>query len=657
MKSGLFLLSLFCALSFGTHAQDETSLLKLLNDSKDDTSRFYVLRDLGYLHEFDDSAKALQYYRQEKTIAETLSSALFKSMAFLDIGSVHFNSADFETALIFYKESLKWARLSTECKRTGVALQNIANSYYSIYLLDSAVVYGVQALRAQNDCFDTSNTILMCANMAAYYDDLHQFKESLNYAKQGITLCEASQNFQGYVAACLAAATVAIKIGDRTLFDSYLQKGKSKMNLVVQPFYKSSLYQNLSGLYYDVNEFSEANLYADSAIHYLMGNEENNMSASVFMSKGLALRKVGKPEDAISMLEKALLHALQKRDWFVARESHLGLSEINEELGNVKKAYEHHLSYVQYKDSTQRIDSERLVAEMTAKYRNEKQQVELARLHTQAEKDQLEKAQNRKIFILVLTSALLAIATITALYLLQRRRNTLLRQKEAIATEQLKRLESEKQIVVLDSMLKGEESERSRVAKDLHDGVGSLLSGVKLSLSSMGGNMFISESHAKIFERSLHQLDDAIIEMRRVAQNMMPEILVKGGLIQAIAQLASGISQSGNISIHFEHHHFDRRLPGDTEVIVYRLVQELLQNIVKHSFAKEVIIQISEHENNIHLVVEDNGKGFNTETWEKSTGMGFSNLRNRVNYLKGTIHVKSTPDDGSSFLIEFKREP
>ncbi len=127
----------------------------------------------------------------------------------------------------------------------------------------------------------------------------------------------------------------------------------------------------------------------------------------------------------------------------------------------------------------------------------------------------------------MLIIAILFVLALTALSFLQRRKNLILRQKEAITLEQLNRFESEKQVVVLDSMLKGEESERSRVAKDLHDGAGSLLRGVKLSLSSLEGNMFIREDHARLFDRSLHQLDDAITEMRRVAQNMMPEIPMK----------------------------------------------------------------------------------------------------------------------------------
>lgn len=657
MKFCRFLLVIFFCSYIPVCAQDEARLLKQLNETSEDSLRFYIYRDLGYLFEFEDSTKALHYYREEQKIAEMLSSPLLQSMTQIDFGSVMFNHGDFVSALMHYKTSLKWATIARNCKRKGVALQNIANSFYSTYLYDSAAFYGIKALEAQTECLDTSNMILMCSNLAAYNEDLGLFKESLHYADMGMKLSEESNNFDGYVSAAITASIAARNLKDQVLYKAYLAKAEGKMDQVEHPHYKASLYQNLSGAYFDTEDYKTANRYIDSSLVYLQGNEDNNISASIFMSKGLALHKMGHTLEAIQFLEKALRFAEQKRDWFVVRESHLGLSETNFSLGNLQKAYEHHLSYAQYKDSTQRIESERIVAEISAKYRTEKQQLELSRLQDQAELDAIEKAQAKRQYVFLLIIAILVVLILTTLYALQRRRNTILKQKEAIISEQLKRLETEKQIVVLDSLLKGEETERSRVAKDLHDGVGSLLSGVKLSLSSMDGNMFISADHARIFERSLHQLDDAITEMRRVAQNMMPEILVKSGLITAVNHLANTISQTGSLSIHFEHHNFDLRLPSDMEIIVYRIIQELLQNAVKHSAASEVIIQLSEHDQTINLVVEDNGKGFNPELWDKSTGMGFSNLKNRVNYLKGSIHINTQSGEGSSFLIEFKRKP
>ena len=213
--------------------------------------------------------------------------------------------------------------------------------------------------------------------------------------------------------------------------------------------------------------------------------------------------------------------------------------------------------------------------------------------------------------------------------------------------------EKEKQLVALNSLLQGQELERARMAKDLHDGLGGMLSGVKLSLSSMKGNQIISEEHAVLFQKSILQLDSAISEMRRVAHNMMPEALLKFGLADAVNDLCQWLSENGNIRAHFEKINFDDRLSSDQEVVAYRMIQELVNNAIKHSACKSIIVQLSKNENIVQLLVEDDGKGFDTGMLNSAKGMGYENLNNRVDYLKGTLSIKSEKEKGTSVMIEF----
>jgi|GEM_PF-3080696 len=168
MKSLLILLFYLCSTAIHAFAQYEQALLKQLSDTGDDSVRFYIYRGLGYIYEFDDSAKSNEYYREEQKIAESLSSPLLKSMVLVDLGSVLYNAGDFEAALFHFKESLKWATLTKECKRMNVALQNIANSYFSAYLLDSTAYYGIQSIESSTLCKDTATLILTCANLNIY---------------------------------------------------------------------------------------------------------------------------------------------------------------------------------------------------------------------------------------------------------------------------------------------------------------------------------------------------------------------------------------------------------------------------------------------------------------------------------------------------------
>jgi two-component system, NarL family, sensor kinase len=210
--------------------------------------------------------------------------------------------------------------------------------------------------------------------------------------------------------------------------------------------------------------------------------------------------------------------------------------------------------------------------------------------------------------------------------------------------------EKEKQILAMDSIIQGQEIERSRMARDLHDGLGGMLSGIKLNLSSMKGNMMIHENDAQLFNKSIVQLDNAITEMRRVAHNMMPEALLKFGLTEAVQDYCDGISESNLVKMKFTQLGLNTAIEKPAEVILYRIIQELSNNAIKHATAKIIFIQLNKHEQGLTLTVEDDGKGFDANKTTK--GDGLQNVQSRVDYLKGTMEINSKLGEGSSFTIE-----
>ena len=211
--------------------------------------------------------------------------------------------------------------------------------------------------------------------------------------------------------------------------------------------------------------------------------------------------------------------------------------------------------------------------------------------------------------------------------------------------------EKEKQIIALTGILQGQEEERARMARDLHDGLGGMLSGIKLNLSSMKGNVIIQEQDAQLFAKSISQLDNAIAEMRRVAHNMMPEALLKFGLNEAIQDYCDGINESNTIKIKYTQIGLTQPLEKSVEVILYRIMQELTTNAIKHAGAKNIFIQLSKNEGVLHLIVEDDGIGFDTTQLKNTNGSGLHNVQTRVDYLKGSMEIQSSPS-GTSITLE-----
>ena len=156
-----------------------------------------------------------------------------------------------------------------------------------------------------------------------------------------------------------------------------------------------------------------------------------------------------------------------------------------------------------------------------------------------------------------------------------------------------------------------------------------------------------------VFERSLDMLDTSIKELRRVAHNMMPEMLTKFGLDEALKEYCNTINSTKLLVVKYQSLGMENRLDSAIEIIIYRIIQELLNNILKHAAASEVFVQLISENERLNIVVEDNGKGFDTTSLEKSKGAGWVNIRSRVEYLKGQLDIHSEPGKGTLVNIEF----
>jgi signal transduction histidine kinase len=234
-----------------------------------------------------------------------------------------------------------------------------------------------------------------------------------------------------------------------------------------------------------------------------------------------------------------------------------------------------------------------------------------------------------------------------------RTRQQLAKQQDELQQQRIRELEKDKQLVAVDAMLKGQEEERSRLAKDLHDGLGGLLSGVKFSLINMKDNLIITPDNMAIFERSLDMIDGSIKELRRVAHNMMPEMLVKFGLDEALKEYCNSINATKLLSVKYQSMGMDNRIEKSSEIIIYRIIQELLNNIIKHAAATTAMVQLIKEEDRFNIVVEDNGKGFDTALLKTNKGAGLTSVQSRVDYLKGRLDIHSENGTGTLVNIEF----
>ncbi|WP_449436051.1 sensor histidine kinase [Pedobacter steynii] len=299
-------------------------------------------------------------------------------------------------------------------------------------------------------------------------------------------------------------------------------------------------------------------------------------------------------------------------------------------------------------DSIISEETKEKIVNLEIRYRVEKKEREIKGLKAEKEVQNLRIRQKNALNYILIASTL-------ALLLIAFLSYRSYRNKQKLQRVRISELETEKQLTATEAVLKGEEQERSRLAKDLHDGLGGMLSGLKHSFGTMKGNLIMTSEDSLAFNRSMDMLDSSIKEMRRVAHNMMPEALVKFGLDTALKDFCTDINLSGALKVNYQSIGMqDVRLNDTIAITLFRIVQELLNNTMKHAVATHAIVQLAKTEQTVTVTVEDDGKGFNPDLLTDTRGIGWANIKNRVDFLKGKVDVKSEPDQGTSVLIEFK---
>ena len=222
--------------------------------------------------------------------------------------------------------------------------------------------------------------------------------------------------------------------------------------------------------------------------------------------------------------------------------------------------------------------------------------------------------------------------------------------------QSLKRAETDRQRTekrVITAIINTEENERKRFAKDLHDGLGPILSTVKMSLSSLTPRIK-DETGTIILSNTNYLINEALGTIKEISNNLSPHILTNFGLTSAVSTFVAKINQTKAISIEFKSNMENQRLDSDKEVVIYRAVCELINNSILHSGASRIEIELNKHEKFVTLQFNDNGRGFDTSTLkgEDVKGMGISNIETRVRNVEGVFILESAPGKGTSALIK-----
>ncbi len=280
------------------------------------------------------------------------------------------------------------------------------------------------------------------------------------------------------------------------------------------------------------------------------------------------------------------------------------------------------------------------------------QELKLSRLETESRSQDIVNYQNEISFKERINKYYISLIVVFVLLLLlllyaYKQHSTRLRQNKQLYQATLDQERQKAKISTLTAMVDGQELERGRMARDLHDGLGGLLSSTKISLTALNGD------NQDAIQKSIDQLDTAVEELRKVAHNLMPDLLYKYGLQEALQDYAVRMSHD-QLDIDVQFFQYKGELKKEKQLIVYRIIQELVNNAVKHALAHQIIIQFVEEMENYAITVEDDGLGFD-EAVKKNSSAGLLNIQTRIEFLKGNFRIQSQKDVGTSVEILFPK--
>lgn len=539
--------------------------------------------------------------------------------------------------------------LSEKAKKyVASSLISLGLNYSKIFDLENALINYQKAIRELEKFNDSTRLVLTYINMGYIFTKKQDWVSAKRIFENGLRYLTQSSEKE-YAIILFASLSIAeSRLGNSKESEININKaGLLKTNyksVIADAFYE----QSRGEIELHKKNYGEATDAFLKSLEYSKQWGDASSVAEAYEGLGRTYWRSGKNDLALMNILKS--KELAAENHFIDQEIIVQRTLFNfyKERGLAAEAVIIADSLLLLNDKLSTLQSNNRLILLNALFETAQQTKQISTLQQENELSKLQLKQ-KNIINYILTGTAISLLTI---FLLGYRNY---HQKQLLHQQRIQELEKEKQLVATEAVLRGQEEERSRLAKDLHDGLGGMLSGIKYSFSHMKDNMIMTPDNLLGFERGLDMLDSSINELRRVAHSMMPEALLKSGLNAALKDFCAGINSSGVLKVVYQPYGIDDlEINPTTSITIYRIVQELLNNTIKHAAATQVVVQVTKENSKLLLTVEDDGKGFDISLLQQSKGIGWLNIKNRLAYLKGNVDIQSVPGKGTSVNIEIE---
>jgi len=629
------------------------SLLRIVRSVTTDTAKamiFFRISD-HYRRIKGDSARGMAYVKQGLALAG--QSRLYRGIGHVVLGNVYFDNHIMEKWPKSQKEYMLADSLLHDLK-TPLALNYNAAAWYNYALIESMkgndkscaqiMINKVIPIELQVDSPKAASTCTSAGLTFMYNGDdrkaLEYFAKSKAIYRQLKT--KPVTQADPYIFSAEISARNKDYATSRSQLDSAFRLLPADYPVIshLKYNYGEAVFHNAVG------QYDRAISYANKGLSLSKILNRDTYNTTLMFEKAVAYK--GRKDYAIAKKMMLDIYNARKNGYGVADDVEvlMNLAQIDSAQGNLAEAYHWLMALKVTNDSIYKQKNMTEINELELRYQTSEKEKQILSLQADKRQQQLVLQKTRLVTSLLLAGIIFVLVILFFVFKLYRSRQLAARQERSLHEQQIVDLEQKQQLKVYDAILQGQEEERNRMARDLHDGLGGMLASVKINLTNA-----LPEKISAEMERVIGQLDRSAAELRRIARNMMPEALLRYGLETALTELCEAI-ENDRLAVDFKFIDLQPDLPRQTQLIIYRIAQELLANVVKHAAATEVFLQCSQHGHVIYLTVEDNGRGLVLQDGQAMKGLGFENIKSRVSFLKGKIDISGQPGRGTIINIE-----
>jgi two-component system, NarL family, sensor kinase len=629
---------------FYARAQPVDSLLQIIARTPKDTQLVLQYRHLvRALYASDRIPEMLQYAETGLQVSRELQFDRGTDLFIYYKASALDMLGRGREAIPLFEEGLQLATARGNTNGVADYHVNIGVAYQGMSELDQALVHFLAAYDAYSRTGNQANLSKILNNIGVIYRNQKKYDRAEETYHNALQLKTALRDSLGIAATCQNLASLYSITGRQKEAIEYLEKATALYTQFGKQEDVAGCQSLLGQIYFNFGQVAAAK----TALLRAMDFYQQRPSIEYAASTCLLLGKISTDEKDYSLAEKYFREGIAVARQAGQRDMLVQLLQSSAYTAKMAGKPEEALLALEeagaLKDSLTETGRLALMEEMQAKF-------EVAQKDNALKINQLElrrrTSERNALLVGALLIALLALLVWIVLRLRLRTNQILADQKAALQAQTIRQLEQENQLTALHAMIDGQEKERFRIASDLHDGLGSLLSSIKSHFNALSVT-----TDSGLHTKTNRLIDDACGEVRRIAHNMAPRMLSVSGLTAALDDLCESVRRQG---IHTDLEVFGQldTLPEAYSVRIYRIIQELCHNVVKHARASRLLVQVLHHGDQLHLTVEDNGCGFATTDITVLKGLGLDSVEMRVQYLCGAVQWDSMPGEGTTVTVD-----